>query len=653
MNLSLRTHLRHAPAFLLNMGSAEACTITGRCAMVTNTDPVGRASSLVFEWLAMVELDAETVAGSSLNVVTGTDGRKVAKVVEAVRQGKQGSTTAVLYTPLGIALYAIDAYPREDPTGDPICELRMQKCDSVAFNTALAEDGRCKLVVAANAPFCIVGVTAEFEQQFGFRRELALDRTLGLIQGPETDVLGWHAICECALKGDTAKLVVKAYTKDGAVRSCHMRVRPVLERGSARYLEMTFCDPAHMEARGSAERFQLRGQALSTRRPSRSRMLKLWLEQMLEHWSDDGQAVVVDAQPDAHPPPQPGGSVAPQSPLARERSARKNDPVRAGVSRPKSKPRSQSPENRPPRKMSAPLTRRGEGHTAHNDAKGPSTNMGSVVRMITKLEVSRARQRARAGAENGHLLYRYGYHGDGALSLLWSLVVMLFVALRIMSPPKMESGAGSRGVSGAGSLMEVEDAEDALVASEVARLRIIAGERAITDKAPGMKPLLRTLSDPSGSASGAWSLPHAVASRHLSTGRRTSLSVHACTTPQRGHSPIRSVRHVPPDIAPVPVVRRSLSNPPAVRLRRSLSKPLPPVSAAEQEDRDPRKVLSRTYSNPGSISRNHSNPGSLSRSDETRRGEAVGQRKLREYNSWKDGNPRRLKSRNTFSKVLL
>ena len=117
-----------------------------------------------------------------------------------------------------------------------------------------------------------------------------------------------------------------------------------------------------------------------------------------------------------------------------------------------------------------------------NDAKDPSKNMGSVVRMIAKLEVSRARQRARARSGNGHLLYRYGYRGDGALSLLRSLVFMLLVALHIMSPPKIESGAGNRRASGARSLMEEEDAHDALVASEVARLRIIAGARAKTDQ---------------------------------------------------------------------------------------------------------------------------------------------------------------------------
>lgn len=401
-------------------------------------------------------------------------------------------------------------------------------------------------------------------------------------------MLGWLELFDSALKGDTAKQVVKAYSKGGAVRSCHMRVRPVLERGSARYLEMTFCDPAHMAARGSV-------------------------------------------QPDAHPPLKSGGSVAPQFPLARERSARKHDQVRSGLILPMSEPGSQSPEKRPRKKTSAPK---------HTDAKAPSTSMGSVVRMIAKLEVSQARQRARARSENGHLLYRYGYRGDGALSLLKYLVVMLLVALRIMSPPKMESGAGSRRASGAGSLMEEEDARDALMASEVGRLRIIAGARAKTDQAPSMKPLLRTLSDPNGGASGARSLPRAVVSRRLSN-------------------------PLPRDSAPVPVLRRSVSNPPAVRPRRSLSKPLPPVSPAEQEDRNPRKVLSRTYSNPcgagkggrerereGAISRTYSNPGPLSRSDEARRGEAVGQRKLREYNAYREDVDLRLKSRHAFSKVL-
>jgi len=208
------------------------------------------------EWLSMVGLDAHEVAGRSLNVVTGpdTDGRKIAKVMEAVRQGKHEYTTVVLYTPLGdSALYAVHAYPRapdEDPTGDPVCELRMQKCDSVALNTAMAEDGGCKLVVVAHAPFRIVGVTNEFERQFGFARDLALDRTQGLIHGPETDVTGWLSLFDSALAGDSAQLVVNAYSSDGAVCRRHMRVRPVLEGVSVGYLEMTFCVLAHTEARG-------------------------------------------------------------------------------------------------------------------------------------------------------------------------------------------------------------------------------------------------------------------------------------------------------------------------------------------------------------------------------------------------------------------
>jgi len=146
-------------------------------------------------------------------------------------------------------LSILEGAPDEDPTGDPVHELRMQKCDSVAFRTAMEEDGGCNLVVVAHAPFRIVRVTTDFERQFGFARDLALDRTQGLIHGPETDVAGWLSLFDSALAGDSAQLVVNAYSSDGAVRRRHMRVRPVLEGGSVRYLEMTFSVLAHTEGR--------------------------------------------------------------------------------------------------------------------------------------------------------------------------------------------------------------------------------------------------------------------------------------------------------------------------------------------------------------------------------------------------------------------
>ena len=492
--------------------------------MLDNAAPPVRGSVLVTldarprivlasaEWLAMFGLQAHACTGRTLGVVSGpeTESRKLEKLVDTVRLGKRASTATVLYTPLGdSALFAVHAMPGDGPAGQPVCELHVRKGDGVSLEAAMSEDGKCKLVVAACAPFRVLGMTTEFEHVFGFPRELALNRTPGFIQGPETDLVGWLALFDSALAGVAAQQTVNAYTCDGTLISRHMHVCAVLEaRGGVRYLLMDFSAPGYQRDVGR----------MLERRPERRRA---------DNGKDTRQTKVVGGQRHAHdagkqrrpragageharaserPPVREGGSGTRANTSASKSNS--DTPWRAPVhsrargspSKAKASGSSESPLRGRERHM--PATKMGARHA---DAK---VSMGSVSRLIeANLERARAQRRATRSRPRYHELEKYGYRrGDGVLRLLWALVFMVLVTLRILSPPPVASGDANRRrkAERSCSLGPSEERGSKLHSSHddaVFRPQAVlpANNNIIQDQ-PHVQQILRSSSDPSGSA---------------------------------------------------------------------------------------------------------------------------------------------------------
>ena len=225
------------------MQSLEAQTKTCAAGIYVSLRGPPKIIKATSEWLDMFGLEAPACVGRTLNTIAGpeTDLQRLKHMVEAVRNGRPASGAAIFYTSRGErALYLIRAKPARGLDGMPVCKLTMQRSDAVAFKTAAAEDGSCKLVLSLEKPFRIVSSTDEFERTYGFTREESANRTLGLILGPETDVRGWLALVEHARAGRSQTGTIQTYTREGAALRETVRVTPVLGASDIEFLVATF-----------------------------------------------------------------------------------------------------------------------------------------------------------------------------------------------------------------------------------------------------------------------------------------------------------------------------------------------------------------------------------------------------------------------------
>jgi hypothetical protein len=209
-------------------------------------------------WLGMFGLARDECVGRTLNIVAGpdTDLHLLRRMVETVRGGRQAAGRLVFYTSHGTRdVYVVQAKPATGgPGGMAVCKLTMEPSGAVAFKTAAAEDGACKVVVSLEKPFRIVSSTDEFERRYGFSRDESANRTLGLIHGPETDVRSWLAMVEGAQAGRTLTGTMLTYARDGAALRASVRVAPVLGRSDIEFAVVTLgCSGQRARAHSSAE----------------------------------------------------------------------------------------------------------------------------------------------------------------------------------------------------------------------------------------------------------------------------------------------------------------------------------------------------------------------------------------------------------------
>ena len=217
----------------------EACA-AGIYVSITGPPKIIKAAP---EWLDMFGLEARACLGRTLNAVAGpeSDMQRLKEMVEAVRNGRQASGRTVFYTARGEkALYSLRAKPARGLGGMQVCKLTMQKSDALSYKTAAADDGSCKVVLGLEKPYRIMSTSDGFERKYGFAREESANRTLGLIQGPETDVRGWLALVEGAQAGRSQAGTMKTYARDGTALCESVRVAPVLGRADIEFVVVTF-----------------------------------------------------------------------------------------------------------------------------------------------------------------------------------------------------------------------------------------------------------------------------------------------------------------------------------------------------------------------------------------------------------------------------
>ena len=86
------------------------------------------------------------------------------------------------------------------------------------------------VVTGVNEPFEIVAVNAAWEQLCEYTQEECVGKTLGILQGPETNQAAITALLSQLLRGEEAGTVLVNYTKSGRKFYNRLEVGPLMGR---------------------------------------------------------------------------------------------------------------------------------------------------------------------------------------------------------------------------------------------------------------------------------------------------------------------------------------------------------------------------------------------------------------------------------------
>lgn len=202
------------------------------------------------EWMAMfgLQCDAQGCRGRTLAVVQGpeTDQRELNRVLQAVQHGKAAKTRVMLYSCSGSGtLFNVSARPS---CCFEQCEMTMSRIDALTREAALVEDGVAKVLVAAKRPFKVAHVSCAFSKAYDIAPEHLLNRSLSMIQGPNTQQGAFAELFEAALQGSTQAAYVQTYTRSGTEVGRQLKyvtVAPVASGGDISFLLVAMAEGPH------------------------------------------------------------------------------------------------------------------------------------------------------------------------------------------------------------------------------------------------------------------------------------------------------------------------------------------------------------------------------------------------------------------------
>ncbi len=226
-------------AMTMALGTSEALGVPTVYVSLGTTHP--KIVQATQAWLDVFALQPEACYGRSLSVLAGPDTQwqRMKDVVDSARSGQATTTRVVLYTTAGKkALYAVSALPTLAEGQMPVARLSMRRTDAIPCKVAASEDGQCSLMVKAERPFRISCVSEVFEHRFGIRAS-GVNRTVGVLHGPQTNLVVWQALFNAALSGRSSQGAVSVYTGDGAVVTGEICFTPVLGRDDIEFVRVT------------------------------------------------------------------------------------------------------------------------------------------------------------------------------------------------------------------------------------------------------------------------------------------------------------------------------------------------------------------------------------------------------------------------------
>lgn len=96
---------------------------------------------------------------------------------------------------------------------------------------ALSPSSEARVITETSVPFRITHVNSAWEKLCGYTSEEACSKTLGMLQGPETDLGDVTALLSQLLKGNEASTVLTNYDKKGRRFRNRLRVAPLMNQG--------------------------------------------------------------------------------------------------------------------------------------------------------------------------------------------------------------------------------------------------------------------------------------------------------------------------------------------------------------------------------------------------------------------------------------
>ena len=97
--------------------------------------------------------------------------------------------------------------------------------DQVFDGTSCAD--RAVVMTEMHAPFRIVHVNTAWEGLCGYQLEECRDKTLGMLQGPDTNLSAATSLLHQLLQGEEAGTILTNYTKEGRRFRNYLRVAPL------------------------------------------------------------------------------------------------------------------------------------------------------------------------------------------------------------------------------------------------------------------------------------------------------------------------------------------------------------------------------------------------------------------------------------------
>jgi hypothetical protein len=78
-----------------------------------------------------------------------------------------------------------------------------------------------------------------FDRRFSLKADEVISRTLGIIQGPQTDVRAWLELIDGALAGCSTNGVISVYMRDGTAATEAICCTPVLGKDDIEFVRIT------------------------------------------------------------------------------------------------------------------------------------------------------------------------------------------------------------------------------------------------------------------------------------------------------------------------------------------------------------------------------------------------------------------------------